>query len=34
MLLGVIAAGQDADANGDVDTLAAQAGQLRAPAGH
>jgi hypothetical protein len=30
MLLGVIAAAQDAVATGDVDTLAAQAGQLRA----
>jgi hypothetical protein len=30
MLPGVIAAGQDAVATGDVDTLAAQAGQLRA----
>jgi hypothetical protein len=30
VLLGVIAAGQDAVATGDVDTLAAQAGQLRA----
>ncbi|MFF4146935.1 DUF6245 family protein [Streptomyces sp. NPDC001698] len=30
MLLGVIAASQDAVATGDVDTLAAQAGQLHA----